>query len=117
MAERICPKCRYVGAARKRKRGSTQTEAMGWMMFPLGLPYTLWRMCTKIQECRLCGNKTLLKPNSADGLLFLAQEEAELRQTTSPAAPPIPVPSAEAAAWDTQPIEPRPKRTVDPDLW
>lgn len=63
----ICPKCHHVGKAAGKKRGSGKAEFMGWMMFPLGVPYTLWRIFCKQPICRACGHEILIDLTSPVG--------------------------------------------------
>lgn len=64
----ICPKCEYIGPAGKKKRGSTKVELIGWvLLFPLGIPYTIWRMFGKIPVCKSCGHDILVDADSPVG--------------------------------------------------
>jgi hypothetical protein len=74
----ICPSCEYIGPPKKKKRGSGKIELMCWLMFPLGLPYTIWRMFARYPVCRICSNEMLLEEDSIIGKRVLAKVEAEM---------------------------------------
>ncbi len=74
----ICPQCHYIGKAARKKRGSTKVEFGAWLLFPFGLPYTLWRMLSKIPICRHCGNDLLIGVNSAVGQKLMAKLNEDL---------------------------------------
>ncbi len=74
----ICPKCEYVGRPAKKKRGSNMVEFGAWLSFPLGIPYTLWRMLSKYPVCPQCGNTTLIESDSVVGMKLLRKIEEEL---------------------------------------
>lgn len=63
----ICPKCEHIGLPAKKKRGSAGAEMFSWMVFPLGVPYTLWRMFSKIPVCKMCGHEPLINEESLIG--------------------------------------------------
>lgn len=69
MARRIiCPKCEYVGVAKMKRRGSTKMELVGWLLlFPLGIPYSIWRMFGKAEVCKSCGHDILIAEDSIVG--------------------------------------------------
>ena len=73
----ICGKCLHLGKAAYRKRGSARLEVSGWLLFPLGVPYTLWRMFSQIPLCASCGNDVLIAPNSAVGLRLIDKMERQ----------------------------------------
>ena len=115
--------CKYVGPARKIKRGSTGAEVFAWLVFPFGLPYTVWRMVTKRKVCRNCGSEMLVPVESPTGQRLVAIMEKELAGE-KPAAPmpeetippvkeePILPPESEKPA----PAE-RDKSAQDPNEW
>jgi len=64
----ICPKCEYIGVAALKKRGSTKMELIGWLvLFPLGIPYSIWRMFGKIPVCKNCSHDLLVDEDSIVG--------------------------------------------------
>ena len=63
----ICPKCEYVGLMAKKKRGSPKVELFGWAVFPLGLPYSIWRMFGKTPVCKACGHSPVINEDSIVG--------------------------------------------------
>lgn len=67
MAEYICLRCKHTGKPRMKKRGSRRLELTGWLLFPLGIPYTLWRMASKIPTCSHCDSEELTGRDSAIG--------------------------------------------------
>jgi hypothetical protein len=95
----ICTQCRYAETPRTRKRGSKGMETVAWMLFPFGLPYTLWRMLSKTRECRHCACTAVVKLKSPMGKRLLALEARELGEmpivpqtAIKSAAPPEPAP-------------------------
>jgi hypothetical protein len=112
MGEYICTICHYVGMPKTAKRGSGKIEKFGWMIFPLGLPYTLWRIVSKIRTCRHCGCP-VVPVNSNEGRRLEAMEMAALGPIApiKPKAPPPP---------KAEPVKPAPKPEVsnqDPTEW
>lgn len=64
----ICPKCDYVGVAKMKKRGTAKRELIGWvLLFPLGIPYSIWRMFGKLPVCKSCGHDILIDEASPVG--------------------------------------------------
>tara|TARA_B100001123_G_scaffold449911_1_gene617450 strand:- start:3172 stop:3534 length:363 start_codon:yes stop_codon:yes gene_type:complete len=63
--------CEYFGQPKKLKRGSTGVETAAWMVFPFGIPYSMWRMLTKRKVCRECGTTNVLDADSPEGELRL----------------------------------------------
>lgn len=51
---------------------------MMWMIFPLGIPYTLWRMFGKTKICKECSGEILVDVDSMLGLRLLAASEEAL---------------------------------------
>lgn len=83
-------------------------EFWGWMVFPLGLPYTLWRMLCKIPVCGECRHPTLIPLDSAVGQKLLAKFNEEMGVLpVKQVLPPMPV--------AVVPSGPRP--VVDPEAW
>lgn len=81
MAEYVCMKCHYIGTAKRIKRGSTKIEFYGWLTFPLGLPYTLWRMFSKRRVCRHCGSSFLEPVTSPVGMRIIEKMSEEAGDT------------------------------------
>lgn len=77
MVQYICSQCRYIGKPRYQKRGSGMTEFKMWMLFPLGIPYSIWRICAKDKLCTQCGNEILIGDDTLLGLQMIAQELGE----------------------------------------
>lgn len=75
MAEYICSRC-YNTHIRKKKRGSGKVEFVMWTLFPLGIPYTLWRMFSKFPVCGECESEMLVDVDSLMGqrLIQIAEE-------------------------------------------
>lgn len=111
MSEYVCARCHYDGPPRRIKRGSTRTEAMMWMMFPFGLPYTFWRMLTKIPQCRHCDSRDIYPVTTAMGKRLLADPVI----TPPPLSPSVglPHPLLPAKALDES-IAPTPAPPVPP---
>lgn len=109
MRDIVCVHCKYAGRPGKRKRGSTWLEALGWMVFPLGLPYTIWRMFSKQPVCKQCGSDVTVRADSIMGLRLarLAATGHDLPAIGQVNMPQEPV------------LQPRPtgKTVQDPELW
>lgn len=77
MSKRVlCPKCHHIGKPAGKKRGSVKIELVGWfLLFPLGIPYTLWRIFSKIPVCNSCGHDMLIAENSIVGQRLIAKME------------------------------------------
>lgn len=112
MLEYICTKCHYVGRPRKKKRGSDRTAFMAWLIFPLGIPYTIWRMLTKINICRHCDEQFLVSVNSPTGKKLIEITEAEI----SPAKPEQKTSPIKSSIKEEEP-RPRSTRHQDPNEW
>ncbi len=85
----ICTKCDYVGAAAKKKRGSTKVEMVGWfLLFPLGIPYSIWRMVTKFDVCKGCGNEAIIDASTMVGQRLLAKMDERFPDDTPPPTMP-----------------------------
>ena len=82
MHSSVCIQCCVEMKPKRKKRGSTKLEFAGWMVFPLGLPYTLWRMFAKYPVCRYCGSGALLLADTpaAQRLLNLAAPKEEVAE-------------------------------------
>lgn len=124
MSLRVCTRCHYVGTPRYVKRGSNRAAFGAWLIFPFGLPYTLWRMFSKIPECSECGERLLVKVDSPLGTRIIEADEAE-RNGATPAPLPMrkpmqPIPLADEAPKEEK-VEFAPKsddrKPVDPDQW
>lgn len=104
----ICPKCQHIGKPGKKKRGSAGVELFGWAVFPLGVPYTIWRMFSKIPVCKMCGHEPLIDEQSVVGqklmekIYGLDKEIKNAKPLESPikkiAEAPLPPPPAEPRA-------------------
>jgi len=119
MADYICTKCRNIGKPKKKKRGSTKTEFFCWMLFPFGLPYTFWRMFSKYNICRYCGEKFLISTNSQSGkrlATLMGAEIGEENHTRSNHNPEIREPAPMEVTQKEKPA-PLPRRYQDPDEW
>jgi len=89
MTDLICIQCKYVGRPKKIKRGSVKLEVLAWLMFPLGLPYTIWRLFGRTLVCANCGSSTLVPSDSPTGKRLLDIVEKELTgEKDPPPAPP-----------------------------
>ncbi len=117
MAKRyICPKCENIGLPAKRKRGSAGAEMFGWMVFPLGVPYTIWRMFSKIPVCKMCGHEPLIDEESAIGQKLVDKIYGLDVEIKNPKPLPLPVKKVAAPAPAPivveQPVKQRPR--MDP---
>src|SRR5262249_16614062 len=126
--------CEYIGKPAKKKRGSNGVELMLWLAFPLGIPYTLWRMVSKYPVCRDCGERDLVDTSTATGRRVKEKNEQELSANSPrqprPAVDPMPVIQAipavkppllsEAVPIPPPPVPPaeKPARAYkDPNQW
>lgn len=68
MSEIICIECKYIGKPKLKKRGSLKLDITCWLLFPFGLPYSLWRMFAKrTPVCGHCGSVALVPVDSEAG--------------------------------------------------
>jgi hypothetical protein len=111
----ICPPCRYVGKPLLKKRGSTKVDIIGWCCFPLGIPYTLWRMFGKIPLCPHCKQEAI-DAETAVGKRLMQKMEDNLVNSiagsghSSIKAAPIARPAPPPAAPVEPPPPPKPER-------
>lgn len=117
MPDMICPDCQYTGKAAKKKRGSAKLELGAWLLFPFGLPYTLWRMLSKIPVCRQCGSEFLIAADSTIGKKLMAKRTGELPAAAEvkPLPENMPPATASAAAKEKERILPAVYK--DPEAW
>ena len=80
MVDYICIECQYVGRPKYKKRGSDKLNRVGWFVFPLNVPYILWRTLTKLKSCRHC-NGQVFSVTSLEGSHLVATLDAELAAT------------------------------------
>lgn len=93
MAKRyICPKCQHIGLPGRKKRGSAGAEMFGWMVFPLGVPYTLWRMFNKIKVCKMCGHDPLIEEDSIVGQKMIDKIYGLDKEIKTPTPAPLVAP-------------------------
>ncbi len=69
----ICSKCHYFGRPAKNLRGTPAMAKMAWFIFPIGVPYTLWRMFHKKTVCKQCGEHELIDGESPVGLRLMEE--------------------------------------------
>jgi len=81
----VCIECHYVGERKSKKPGSKGVEIFMWSMFPLGLPYTIWRMTSKKYVCRECEGEMLVKEDSSFGALLIRNSMSAPSQKPKPA--------------------------------
>jgi hypothetical protein len=87
----ICPHCHYFGEPGKKKRGSKKLAVLAWLIFPFGLPYTLWRMFSTVPVCKECGNEMLIDANTPVGERMMDTILGATPKTET-SAPPKPTP-------------------------
>lgn len=68
-----------------------------WLIFPLGLPYTLWRMGSKQRACPDCGEKEyLVSSDSALGKVIISnmigEELKGAKREEGPQLSPVDIP-------------------------
>jgi hypothetical protein len=78
MADIHCLNCGYTGPALSQKRGTLRGEIIAWLSFPLGIPYSLWRMLSRRKYCPSCKSRMFVSADSraAQGL-FAARHKAQ----------------------------------------
>ena len=124
MGDILCIQCKFIGTPGRVKRGNYHVERIGWMLFPLGVPYTLWRMFSKKPVCRQCGSEMVVPADSIAGLRMtkiVAGESMVKRAAVVPAQEPVEAPTEikaepkleEKAEVNVQ----KPKKPVDPNVW
>jgi hypothetical protein len=68
MAELICETCGNRGPTKTHTKGSILIEIVLWLCFLLpGLIYSIWRLTTRTQVCRVCGSPTVIPINTPKG--------------------------------------------------
>jgi len=76
MAEKICSQCGNVGKPKKETKGSILTELVLWLFFIIpGLCYSIWRLSSKHEVCRYCGNESLVPLDSPVGKKLLEEHK------------------------------------------
>jgi hypothetical protein len=113
MADYICIKCEYVGIPKRVARGSDKLSKIGWFIFPLNLPYVLWRMLTKRKFCRHCGSDSVFPVTSLEGAELTTKLEAELSSVKLKPKEKV----AEPEKPKPQAPEPRAPNAVAADEW
>ena len=113
MGDYICIKCEYVGKPKTRPRGSDKLSKLGWLVFPLNVPYVLWRMLTKHKFCRHCGSDSVIPANSLEGTELTTKLEAELSSVKLKPKAQEPEPEKPKP----QAPEPRASNAVAADEW
>ncbi len=91
MKQYVCTACHYLGRPGKKKRGSGKVEMFCWAVFPLGVPYTIWRMVTKINICKQCEKETVVDSESAVGVRIMEKIDEDLIAAIAGAAGSSPV--------------------------
>lgn len=130
MADYVCATCHYDGPPRRVKRGSDAVDRGLWLVFPLGVPYTLWRILSKRRLCRHCGSDDLHPVGSAMGKRLMdintplpLPKAARAKASLAP-SPTLPVDTkpVDAAPIDLvfkpqEPRRPRDASVIQPDNW
>lgn len=68
----ICTRCKDYGRPARKARGSNGLAIAAWLVFPFGLPYTIWRMFSKIPVCKQCQSTELVDAESMVGIRLMA---------------------------------------------
>ncbi|MEI7670116.1 MAG: hypothetical protein WCJ33_08545 [Pseudomonadota bacterium] len=71
MPDIVCMRCKYIGKPKRIKRGSSNVEFMCWMIFPFGIPYTIWRILNKQSICMQCDSEVIVSADSIAGLRMI----------------------------------------------
>lgn len=75
--EMFCPHCGTTAVPRRMTKGSFAIEVALWLFFLVpGLIYSIWRLTSRYDGCRSCGQAGLIPPYSPRAV--------ELRQTLPP---------------------------------
>lgn len=87
MANYICAECHHIGKPKGKKPGSKGMEIFMWSLFPVGIPYTIWRMLKKTKVCAACESSFLVDENSVLGSQILNNMEQNVtgRRVVTPA--------------------------------
>lgn len=86
-----------------------------WLMFPIGLPYTFWRMLSKTNECRHCASRLIHRTNTLTGHKLVLLAEAQMKGEEVPVSAGVPMP--EFPQPQTQPNSNEPRPPPDPAAW
>jgi hypothetical protein len=120
MSDVVCMQCKYIGKARLKKRGSAKLDFLGWLVFPLGVPYTLWRMlAVRTPVCKHCGNEALVAADSVAGERLVKIAMGEIGpQLTAPETPRHePPPASKSSLELDRPPEKKARPPQDPNVW
>ena len=59
----FCQACNVQMIPKKKTKGSFFIEILLWLLiFPIGIIYTLWRLCSKVKVCPSCGQENCFIP-------------------------------------------------------
>ena len=65
---KICASCGSLGDGKKSVKGGCLIEIVLWLFFlPIGVIYSIWRMCTKAVRCESCDSKEVISMDSPRG--------------------------------------------------
>lgn len=132
MGDYVCATCHYDGPPRRVKRGSEAVDRGLWLVFPLGVPYTLWRILSKRRLCRHCGSHDLHPVTSAMGKRLMdinsplplpKSSRAQPAQALSPSRPassdtkPVTTEPVDLVFKSPEPRRPRDASITQPDSW
>jgi hypothetical protein len=72
----ICSDCKYVGKAKKVKRGSRKTAIFWWVVFsPIAIFYSLYRLTGSRKTCEECGSFDIY-PTKSDLLEVMSHQNS-----------------------------------------
>lgn len=75
--ELICTQCGNIGKSKKVAKGSTGVELVLWLCFIIpGLIYSIWRVSSYHNACRVCKNTNLIPLDSPMGKKKLKEIES-----------------------------------------
>ncbi len=64
--EIICQSCGTITVPKKVTKGSLFIEIILWLVFfPVGIIYSVWRLCSKVKVCVVCGNEGNFVPKDS----------------------------------------------------
>lgn len=79
MSKLICTSCGSVNKVKRETRGSFFIEILLWLCFIFpGLIYSIWRLTTRFNACKVCNGKELIPDDSILGHKLMKELEGEV---------------------------------------
>lgn len=74
----ICPNCGVIGQPKKITKGSFGMEVVLWLCFIVpGVLYSLWRLSSRHEGCRSCGQAGVIRTDTPRGQQLVRQFSAQ----------------------------------------